>query len=358
MTSLPQTLASEVVLRPQRTSTCTLPRNLRAEELDLFSHECETALPPTRLLEMRDVSMSSDGYLFQGLHILPQSFAFPFLQEKWKQRSLFKFLAVNYLRKRRPLESGALFITDDWSTGYFHWLSDVLPKLYLVRDRLKDLVLVLPHQLEKLEFVQSSLRAFDVANSLFLSEGETILCHRIFVPTAVAPSGRYDGHVIKRVRDRIVGFYGGSSTPHDLIYLSRSKARKRQVANEAEVISLLKPLGFRIVNAEDCSFEKQVKLASAARCIISNHGAGLTNILFMNPGMNVLELRHRADRTNNCYFALSSAMGLNYFYQTCHSAGADEDPHSADITVDIPTLKQNVEAVLTFAQERTARSFT
>ena len=358
MTSLPQTLASEIVLRPERTSICTLPRNLRANDLELFSHECETTLPPTRLLEMRDVAVSSDGFLFQGLHILPQSFAFPFLQEKWKQRSRFKFLAVNYLRKRRPLESDALFITDDWSTGYFHWLSDVLPKLYLISDRLKDLILVLPHQLQELEFVHSSLRAFDVENILFLSDGETILCRRIFVATAVAPSGRYDEHVIKRVRDQIVGFYGGSSTPNDLIYLSRSKAQKRHVANEREVSSLLKPFGFRVVNAEDCSFEEQVKLASAARCIISNHGAGLTNILFMNPGMNVLELRHRADRTNNCYFALSSAMGLNYFYQTCDSAGADEDPHTADITVDIPTLKQNVETVLAFAQERAARSFT
>jgi capsular polysaccharide biosynthesis protein len=115
------------------------------------------------------------------------------------------------------------------------------------------------------------------------------------------------------------------------------------------VIELLENYGFQIINAEDCSLEEQVKLASATRCFISNHGAGLTNILFMNPGANVLELRHRADKTNNCYFSLASAAGLNYFYQTCEPAVAGEDPHTADLLVDIETLKRNVEEIVSAA---------
>ena len=315
--------------------------------MQLFSHELKTTLAPARLIEMHNVSISSDGYLFQGMRMLPESFAFPFLQDNWKKRSVWKFLAVNHLsRKRRPFESDALFITDDWSTGYFHWLSDALPKLSLIRDRLKDLVLILPHQLEGLEFVHSSLKPFGVEKVLFLKEQETIVCRRLFVATSVAPSGRYDQQVIRNVRDLIVNFYGGSSSPEDLIYLSRSKARKRRIANEDEVIGLLKDHGFRVVHGEDCSFAQQVQIASAARCFVSNHGAGLTNILFMNPGGNVLELRHRADSTNNCYFALSSAAGLNYFYQGCETAAGDEDPHTAEIVVDISTLKQNIDTML------------
>jgi len=347
MPSPPQNASTEIELLPERTSTCRLPLNLRAEDLPLFSHELKTTLKPARLIEMHNVSMSSDGYLFQGLRILPESFAFPFLQANWKKRSVWKFLAVNYLsRKRLPFEPDALFVTDDWSTGYFHWLSDALPKLSLIQDRIKDLVLILPHQLGGLEFVRSSLKPFGVENVLFLKERETIVCRRLFVATSVAPSGRYDHQVIRNVRDRIVNFYGGSSSPKDLIYLSRSKAPKRRIANEDEVIGVLKSHGFRVVHGEDCSFEQQVQMASAARCFVSNHGAGLTNILFMNPGGNVLELRHRADSTNNCYFALSSAAELNYFYQACETAGGREDPHTADIVVDVSTLKQNIDTML------------
>src|SRR5688500_19312228 len=52
------------------------------------------------------------------------------------------------------------------------------------------------------------------------------------------------------------------------------------------------------------SFEEQVKLLSRARYVVSNHGAGLTNMLFMRDDTKVLELRHRSDYINNCYFIL------------------------------------------------------
>ncbi len=348
MSSLAQNAVPEIELLPRRVSTCRLPLNLREDDLKLFRAELEIALPPARLLELHNVSISSDGFLYQGTQILPQSFAFPFLQDDWKKRSLVKFFALNYLsRKRRPFEEDALFVTDDWSTGYFHWLSDVLPKLSLISDRLNDLVLLLPHQLEGLEFVGSSLKTFNVKKIMFLAEQETLVCRKLFVPTSVAPSGRYDQAVIRNVRDRMVAHYAGSSTPKDLVYLSRSKAAKRRIGNEDEVIAVLTDYAFRVIHGEDCSFEQQVQIAAAARCFISNHGAGLTNIMFMSPGTHVLELRHRADETNNCYFTLASSSGLNYFYQTCApAAGPDEDPHTADIIVDVATLRHNIERML------------
>ena len=42
-----------------------------------------------------------------------------------------------------------LWITDYWSTGYFHWLTDVLTRLFVVRDRLSDLLLVLPGNIKQ-----------------------------------------------------------------------------------------------------------------------------------------------------------------------------------------------------------------
>ena len=83
------------------------------------------------------------------------------------------------------------------------------------------------------------------------------------------------------------------------------------------MIEVLRAFNFRIVRTEDYSFAEQVRLAAGARYLVSNHGAGLTNILFMRPGSSVLELRHATDCINNCYFTLASALNLKYFYQTC-----------------------------------------
>ena len=56
---------------------------------------------------------------------------------------------------------------------------------------------------------------------------------------------------------------------------------------------------------------------SRARYVVSNHGAGLTNMLFMKDGARVLELRHVSDYVNNCYFILASALQFDYLYQLC-----------------------------------------
>src|ERR1035437_4173888 len=59
-------------------------------------------------------------------------------------------------------------------------------------------------------------------------------------------------------------------------------------------------------------FEDQVAILSKARYVASNHGAGLTNMLFMRPGGRVLELRREGDAHNNCFFTLASALKLDY----------------------------------------------
>ena len=102
-------------------------------------------IPATRLLKFENVLASPEGLLFKGTSILPESFAFPYHLDEWRFRSVVKFLATNYaFRRRRKIERDALWITDYWSTGYFHWLTDVLTRLFVVRDRLSDLLLVLP----------------------------------------------------------------------------------------------------------------------------------------------------------------------------------------------------------------------
>jgi capsular polysaccharide biosynthesis protein len=53
------------------------------------------------------------------------------------------------------------------------------------------------------------------------------------------------------------------------------------------------------------------------KLLIGVHGAGLTNMMFMQKGNKVLELRKRDDKYNNCYFGLASACELDYYYLSC-----------------------------------------
>jgi hypothetical protein len=69
-------------------------------------------------------------------------------------------------------------------------------------------------------------------------------------------------------------------------------------------------------------------------------------MLFMKPGRSVPELRHRRSTGQSCYFTMASALGLNYFYQLCDSASPGDDPHSADLQVDLRSLEVGVRRML------------
>jgi hypothetical protein len=336
-------------LRPETTSRRKLPLNLKQDDLILFSGELERVIPPTRLLKLHNVSVSAEGVLFQKGRMLPESFAFPHTRASWKRRSVVKFFLNNYLlRRRRRFARRSIWVTDDWSAGYFHWLADVLPRLFTMKDQLKDLVLLLPHECKQLKYVADSLRPFSIGGVEFVNPDEVLVCESLLVPTQTAPSGHYNDELIRAVGKLLVEFYAGPSreTAADRIYISRAGAPKRRIANEQEVIDVLRAFDFRIVRTEDHSLAEQVKIAAGARYVVSNHGAGLTNILFMTAGASVLELRHATDRINNCYFTLAAALDLNYFYQSCEAENAAEDPHSADLRVDTGALKTNVELML------------
>jgi capsular polysaccharide biosynthesis protein len=117
--------------------------------------------------------------------------------------------------------------------------------------------------------------------------------------------------------------------------------------NEAEVLEVLQRLGFLTVYPEEMSLGEQVQLFSRTRYLVSNHGAGLANMLFVPDHANVLELRQEADAHRNFYFSLASALNQNYFYQTCPPATHNVDRHVADLVVDTVALERNIELLLT-----------
>jgi capsular polysaccharide biosynthesis protein len=331
---------------PETIAKRKLPVNFNDADLALFDHELQRAIPQTTLLTLKHIRVSPEGLLFKGTTILPESFAFPEHLREWKLRSVVKFFAKNYvLRRSRRVENEMLWITDYWSKGYFHWLTDALTRLYVVRDRINDVPLLLPAEFERLDYVKSSLEAFGVKRVDFIGPGEVLECQSLLMPSHTAPSGHYNEEIIRGVREVLISAYGASDQG-EKIYISRRRAAKRRIVNEEEVTGVLSAFGFRTIYAEELSFAQQVQICSRAHCIVSNHGAGLTNILFMPEAGSVLELRHREDRINNCYFTLSSALNLNYFYQTCRPAEVGPDPHMANIVVDLKELEKNLQQLI------------
>jgi capsular polysaccharide biosynthesis protein len=313
----------------------------------LFEHELTRQIPETKLLTLDNVKVSQAGILFRGFRVLPESFVLP-LRETWTPpKARLKFLIKHSLLTRsKSVIQEAFWFTDTWSRAYFHWMTDALPRLFISRDRISDATVLVPGTYQTEEYVLSSLKPFSIRHAKFVDQD--CLCKRLRLPTHTAPTGNYNEEVIRGLRSFYADFYrrAANGQPARRVYISRSQARQRRIVNESEVEAILGTYGFTTYHFEQEPFEQQVKIALEAECLISNHGAGLTNMLFMESGRSVLELREKGDAHNNCYFSLASALNLKYFYQLCDPTNENHDAHTADLIVNGQLLRHNIEQML------------
>lgn len=316
---------------PSYTAIRKHPVNLEDADLHLFSAALKLDVRATTVETLynadiiKDIIFNRNTFRFDTRH----THLFPV-----KRKTLLKRLP---LLLSPPLKvRKAVWIADEWSNGYFHWLTDALTRLVAAESLLDGHVVILPKKLEKLPFVQESLKMLGVS-AVFCTAH--IRAGELLLPGHTAPAGNYNEPVLNRLRDRLLD--GRKAAPHRKIYISREKAPKRKVLNEDTVIALLRGFGYEIHHFEDYSFAQQVAIAAETKVLAGLHGAGLTNMLFMQPGGKVLELRNQGDTHNNCFFSQASGLGLDYFY--LQNTGTGKDTHTADVTVDIEALRKVLE---------------
>ena len=117
--------------------------------------------------------------------------------------------------------------------------------------------------------------------------------YNLLVPSHPALTGNYNHFLINELRHLFVKDI--TSKPTRKVFISRLKASRRKILNEDAVVEFLKTQNWEIHYFEDYSFRKQREIMSKTKYLISLHGAGLTNLLFMKEGGKVLELRNKND---------------------------------------------------------------
>ena len=102
-----------------------------------------------------------------------------------------------------------------------------------------------------------------------------------------------------------------SDTSYKHIIVSRSRAIRRKLINEKELIKKLQPYNFKLIYFEECDYETQINIARNCKIMIGYHGAGLTNLFFMKSKSLVIEIFNE-NYKHECYKLLSKALKINY----------------------------------------------
>ncbi|UEG49469.1 glycosyltransferase family 61 protein [Ferruginibacter lapsinanis] len=212
-----------------------------------------------------------------------------------------------------------------WSLNYFHWFTEVLPKIYHVSTAAKKVISVyIPNWLYKVDFICKSLSL--LPNIKICICNKTALFLNAKICDLQVSSGNYNDIFIKQLFDSITPKIKKlSDTKYKGIFIYRKPEEKRSVTNYEAFSAVLNKYDILSVDFSRYSWEEQISYVTGTNLLIGIHGAGLTNMLFMKENSNVLELRRKDDGHNNCYFSLATTLKHKYWYQLC-----DVDDYSID----------------------------
>lgn len=180
--------------------------------------------------------------------------------------------------------------------NYYHWFVDNLARLFLI-ERFHplvkiDQVLVPPL---KYDFHWDSLAAFGFDRSRIV-ELQTLECLQFESLIATSPprgkgSAIVPAWLIDRYNETLLAKADETqSVSGNRVYISRRDAPSRMFANENEVCHFMESSGFDIVELTPLNLWEKIAVFRDADLIVSQTGAGLTNLMFCHPNVKVLEL--------------------------------------------------------------------
>lgn len=234
--------------------------------------------------------------------------------------------------KKIPL---GMWILDEWSANYFHWMTDCLPRLWEGMEREPGCPVILPDSFRSLPYVMQSLELAG-ARAVFFRASQNLHVGKLILTARTATFPNFLPDLAKKTRGKLS--LKPQAKPWRKVYISRKLAPKRKAHNEADVELLLQKKGFEIVYAEKLSLGQQIQLMSETALLVALHGAALTNMLFLPAGAKVLEFRNLGDSVTQCYFNLASALELPYYYTL--NQGDGKESIITDFTIDLAALER------------------
>jgi len=261
-----------------------------------------------------------------------------------KIKNITKLKRLVFLFSKKSVRiKKAVWIIDGFSLNYYHWFTECLPRLFMAENFLDGHQLILPEKFKNVPFVRDSLEFLGV-ETYFFDPNVNLRISQLVLTSEIGRMAEYQKDLLFKLKEKfnVLNF---SNSPIRKIFIARKLAKARNILNEKELYDLLSQFGVEIHYFDDYSLSMQMDLMKETKTLIGIHGAGLTNMLFMPPGGNVLEFRNAIDggASTNCYFNLASELGLNYFYTTNKST--NPKTNHADFEIDILKLRKALEDI-------------
>lgn len=343
----PQPAAWAREVFPAEDNFRVLPYPLESTPGEEFSSVRWTASTPATLFYLRGCRvLGAEGAVISPDNRMFAEFTLP-PGDRWLEHSCFRRRRVP---AAKPLRGWYATIAWPESRFFFHWMAEALPRMAVLGDFTKILDgLFVPSPLQN--YHRESLRrlGIDDGKLIPLDADSHFKPEHLFVPHAFA---MYNPP--RWLHAWFKGAYlqqGPAAQPptarNRRIYVSRTDAPVRRVANESEVLQVLDRFGFVSVRLSEHTFDEQARIFNEADIIVGPHGAGLSNVVFCREQTLLIEVmppRWMAP----CFMVLALSAGCRYRHLVAEEIDrtGPSDSQRDDIRLPIHALERLLEAAL------------
>lgn len=345
------------VYYPESKVSFTLPANCLPGEERFYNMTLEGPVRECSVMNFTNIWANWELVLWKDGEMLTEAFAYPWLKERlygtFEQRAKFKI--KNILRKTKRIKEPVLWCLDEFSTGgYYHWITEILPRLWMAKEYLSDIRFAIPdYFFKKWPFCKEFFDLLNVRSFLVLNTYHKYLIEQLVLPTRAGEPFYQQPIPMQRGISwlREAALKKSSRTLSERLYISRAKANYRKVLNEEEIYPVLQKYGFEIVHFEDYSLSDQISICQHAKVLMGLHGAGLTNMVFLPPLSKVIEIRPAKEYSMyNCFFTLMPHTHCEYNYILCDYAAValstEKRLDDLSVIVSVAEIKKRLQAIL------------
>ncbi|MFJ8530182.1 glycosyltransferase family 61 protein [Bacillus sp. NPDC094106] len=320
---------------------CTSPPKTIYSEVHLrFGEELHLS-KPAFLVVLNNARVFYESIITEDNHLLFE--LSPEVGKKPEEHSVFDRRNLPRLQKHR---GNIAVLTFNASATYYHWMFDILARLYLLElGNIQYDKIIMSNQ-HNLKFQKETLDLFEIESDSILTVHENfhLEARNVIVPSLIGYTGAIPKWACDYLRNKLLR-YSKKITGYERVFVSRENARWRKLLNEEQVFEMLKKHGFKKVVLEELSVLEQINLFVSAEVIIAPHGSGFANLVFCNPNTKVIEL-FSPNYVHPMYWRLSNYMNLDYYYiigkMESQLDYVDSWIVEDDIVIDIQQLKNTL----------------
>lgn len=196
-----------------------------------------------------------------------------------------------------------------WGNGYYHFLTEVVPSVLTIEK---------PYTIHCMgsSFAIPVFRWFSISNQVSF-EKPTFVNVKESLEQPYIECGNPSPQAIQLLRDRIQAKLTFVRTRGILIF---RKEPVRAILNHTQVLEMLKRVFPHLEWATfaTLSIDATAELFSQAAVIVGPHGAGLTNMLFSDSGIQIIECMP-VEKPNLCYWHMSEMLQNKYDMIPCRT---------------------------------------